>query len=333
MKIGELIMELGFHADTMKLNDFVRSVGELNMSSIIAGGSLAGLVDGAKNLLEGTAGLARDMRMFGTETGLSSERMNSWSKAAEQIGLKGDVVESSLRRIRDVQSNLNTNGQVDPMFMRAIAILDMHGAGITGPLENAFTQVKKAQSVFKDLTVDQQMAVSKQMFGNIQMMDFLSEGKDFWDKIDKHATISQQDIQTMKELNAEWAQFSQNLVIAGNKFATEVAPAVKEIIAELNSFVNSDFVKWAGGFIGRTGERLAIAHTYAQANDMNAQAFMQKYSPSNVGMEARAGFDKFMQSITFNIHGADPKEVASHVKQSIKEIMAEHFYQEPLRQH
>ena len=55
MKIGELFMELGFKADTMKLNEFVKSIGELNMSSVMAGAEVAALADMTKKLLEGTA--------------------------------------------------------------------------------------------------------------------------------------------------------------------------------------------------------------------------------------------------------------------------------------
>ena len=92
MKIGELFVQLGFEADTMKLKDFVRSIGDLNMSSIMATGAWGEFANITKTLLEGTAGLAQEMRFFSTETGLSAQKMQSWSQLARQLGIEGDVV-------------------------------------------------------------------------------------------------------------------------------------------------------------------------------------------------------------------------------------------------
>ena len=55
MKIGELFVELGFHADTMKLKEFTSALGELSMSSVMSVLGLGTLYESVKKIM----GIAR----------------------------------------------------------------------------------------------------------------------------------------------------------------------------------------------------------------------------------------------------------------------------------
>ncbi len=51
MTIGELVFELGFKADTVKINDFIGMVGKLNLSSVLASFGVKELYDGLNKIM------------------------------------------------------------------------------------------------------------------------------------------------------------------------------------------------------------------------------------------------------------------------------------------
>ena len=338
MDAGELIFKLGFKADSMKLKDFVRDIGELNMSSILAGGSIAGLFEGIKTILEGTAGLARDMRLFGTETGLSEQRMESWTLAAEQVGLKGEIVAQGLRHIRAIQSNL-AHGEMDPGYQKALFILSNYAGLSLDPFENAYSQLKKIQTVWTKLNQDQKQFVISGMGLGEQWIDMFSEGKDFWKEIDNHKMIDAEQIQQFKSLQKEWTALIQEINKASIDFAINVAPTITEFLTGINALMNSEFMKAFSKAIGNSAKDAEKRRVWAGEHLAPVNAFFDKLSSWNRSFEERHNMDYnrmgmiMNPSVTFHIQGNNPQEIMTHVHAGLKEWLSEAHYQTALNYH
>ena len=96
MKIGELIYNLVFESDTTKLNDFIKAVGTLDMSSIMGALGVGQLYEVTKKLLNSATATAMGLKTFESVTGLSALKMKSWSDVAEQAGVNAGAFESSI---------------------------------------------------------------------------------------------------------------------------------------------------------------------------------------------------------------------------------------------
>lgn len=332
MKIGELFMELGFKADTMKLNEFVKSIGELNMSSVLAGSGVAALADMTKKLLEGTGELARDMRFFGTETGMSAQKMQSWSNLAKQLGMDGDQVASTLKHLQTAVTQTKL-GNVDQGLMQAYSLLNTYGKAGIDLNQDYFTQIEKMRTGFQNINPDMRRTVANMAGMNDQMINFLLMSDQDWAKRNSQPVMDDAQIQKMKEMNMEWAKLSQELAIIGNKFATDISPVIIEttraLVEMLVEIKNSSFgrlISTVGEGIGKIGELGGIGYTYAKAIDANlyAEALARQYGVP----QAADVKDGRANNINIQIHGnsADPNAIADQLVKTLqKELNDTHY--------
>jgi len=331
MKIGELFVQLGFEADTMKLKDFVRSIGDLNMSSIIATGAWGEFANITKSLLEGTAGLAQEMRFFAQETGLSAQRMQSWSQLARQLGLDGDAVAQTLKHLQTSIQQTKL-GNVDQGLMQAYSLLNIYGKANVDISQDEFTQLENIRKGLLNINPEMRRSVTQLAQFTDQMLNFLTMQEKDWATRDKQPVIRPSDIERMKEMNMEWVKLTQQMTILGNQFAIEISPviisttqALVDLLKEIRSFVNQDLFKKVMGGLETVGNVGLI--------------------PGRIGMGLLTGNQKYFQDImnwgktptavtnnnnvNFNIQGDNPREIADQVNKSIKEIMSDTHYQMP----
>lgn len=147
LKLGELIFELGFHVDTMKLKDFGKAVSELNMTGILAAGSFGAMYEGAKSLIDLAEGAGNTLNKFSRETGQSTDELQKWSKLAQEMGVDAGTVAGAIGDMQTNLFNLRMTGQganfwnmlhVSPDFNNMFANLEklypiMHKLGLTEP--------------------------------------------------------------------------------------------------------------------------------------------------------------------------------------------------------
>lgn len=143
MKIGELFVELGFKADTIKLNEFAQLLGRLNLSSVLASVGVKELYDGLRDIMTLADHTAVGMNLFGKETGLSAQKMTQWSRYAEEMGVSGEAVTSALTGLQKKAAGLKSG--LDSSLLTPLYILNQAGAGITNAdLDNPFVFLEKA---------------------------------------------------------------------------------------------------------------------------------------------------------------------------------------------
>jgi hypothetical protein len=331
MKIGELFIQLGFEADTMKLKDFVRSIGDLNMSSIIATGAWGEFASITKSLLEGTAGLAQEMRFFTETTGLSAQRMQSWSQLARQLGLDGNIVAQTLKHLQTSIQQTKL-GNVDQGLMQAYSLLNIYGKAGIDISQEYFTQLENIRKGLLNLNPEMYITLTQLGGLNEQMISFLTMQEKDWALRDKQPVIRPADIERMKEMNMEWVKLTQEMTILGNQFAIEIAPviisttkALVDLLKELKSFVNQDLFKKIMGGLNTVGQIGMIPGRLEMGLITGNPKYFQDIM--NWGKTPAAVTNN--NNVNFNIQGDNPREIADQVNKSIKEILSDTHYQMP----
>jgi hypothetical protein len=115
MKIGEFFVQLGINADTLKLKDFVNSLGELPLAAAGAIAGLAGISLSLGDMIENTLGTAVGLKKFNDQTGLSVDELQKWQAAAERMNVSSGTMQASLeglyKNITQIKLGMGGNAQ------------------------------------------------------------------------------------------------------------------------------------------------------------------------------------------------------------------------------
>jgi hypothetical protein len=97
MKISELLVEIGFVSDKTKLDDFVGSLGKLNMTSIAAAlgfGTLAAvLTETAKQSMEA----AHNVKTLSEVTGVDASKLDKYTTVLGKVGIGAKEAHAALK--------------------------------------------------------------------------------------------------------------------------------------------------------------------------------------------------------------------------------------------
>lgn len=104
MTAGELLVKLGFEVDTIKLNEFIKDLGELNLSSVIAAAGLKGMVDGLTDIMKTADAVSSSLNKLSGITGVQQQTFQQWDNAAQQFNMSAGETNSILS---DIQKNIN----------------------------------------------------------------------------------------------------------------------------------------------------------------------------------------------------------------------------------
>lgn len=116
MKIGELFYEVAFKADQMKLNDFIKSIGQINMKSLLSVGGLGVLINQARKIVDEVSDASISLNKFGRETGLSREEVQKWGKAAEIMGVSAETVAGDMRNLQRIFFRIMEEGDTSGVW-------------------------------------------------------------------------------------------------------------------------------------------------------------------------------------------------------------------------
>ena len=235
MTIGELFIELGFHADTMKLKDFMHAVGELNMSSIATALGLGTLYEATNKIMNIAGDASENLRQFGDITGLDQQKMERFGKAAEQMGVQFKTSQGFINGLQDELVRLKA-GQGNVGFWQTL--------GIENPAsKDAFQIADEISKKLSNPNMDQgwkKLILSLKGF-NPELLLALQHNKQFLEIQSKIDVESKYERDTLNDLRRAWVEVGQEWGHALLKLAVAIAPALRSLAEFLTSMYN--FIK------------------------------------------------------------------------------------------
>lgn len=218
MKIGELFMELGFHADTMKLKDFGRAVADLNMTSILSAGSFGVLYEGAKKIIDMADDLGEGILKFGRETGQSTQEIQKWSTMAKEMGVSADVVATSVSGLEDRIFRMRITGEGSNIW--AMLGLDPRKTN------DMFSVLTMLREKLKNLSTEQQRFFLEQLGLSTEMLNIFKLTDEQWKDIPRQQALSNQELDKIQQYNTAIAKTSRDFQIIWADIAVTMLPAI-----------------------------------------------------------------------------------------------------------
>ena len=252
-----LFFNLNFGADNAKLKDFVKSIGDLNAKSVLAGFGMAGLYEVTSKILDQADKNALSLNNFAGMTGQSTQQMQKFDTAAQEAGISAGVVASSIDRLTLSAAQMLKTGA---------------GSNWWNIIGVDYTQINKAKLLFDVLTRVKSMykdvGTQRWMLKNLGIDDslvLLDVNKGFAD-FQKNISNTNEELAQMKEYHSAMVQLGQewNIIMTttGANLSTVVLPALraladymKEIAPYAQNKTLKDYINLPGDFVVSQVER------------------------------------------------------------------------------
>jgi uncharacterized protein YukE len=243
MTVSELWVELGFKADTAKLNDFIRGMGELNMTSVIAALGVTGLALAMTDLISKSMDYAEGLVRFQSETGQTTEYMERLDKMVHRLGgSTGDAKKSLVglgKALYDIQmGNAGQNTQQSFALLRMPNNLSPEEASKF--IRARFGDAKYWQELAKEYghigaegeswTANLKNQILAGLGMTATMKLYYEASKDADDEMQNIAVTSQDVKRSLHEMSEAWAKAGESMQHFGIVISSKVLPIIKMLI-------------------------------------------------------------------------------------------------------
>ena len=334
MKLGELFFDLGFHADTMKLKDFGKAIGDLNMTSILAVGNFGALYEGAKHLIDIAHDMGEGVNKFSMETGVSKDSLQRWQGVATDAGVSIDSVNQSLSIIRKTMDDIAHGQAPDARFnwIRGM-ILDMqHAKDASEPF---MLMLKDLQSGSPDRA---RFLVNQLQFPP-ELLEIMKQIPDIQKNWNSQIILSDTELDDIQNNTKLMQTFTRDLNLLWAQLAKPILPEVNSALETINKTLremqlspdmqallhfSAQVAKGIGGTLGLSWHGWEKIGQYSSALakltiPANSIAFSPTVGPLVTAqmlgsMQDRANSQNITQHNTIKIDGSlDPQAVAKAV--------------------
>jgi hypothetical protein len=222
MTIGELFIELGFKADTMKLKDFMHSVAELNMSSIAAALGLGTLYESTSKIMSIADQAAMSVFGFTQVTGISGKEVQQFSAITEQLGVSSQEAQSSLKGLQSAMMNVRLNrGNAEPFLLAGIDITEKDIFKTIKQLQDFIKQSSAPDSIKRMIIAE--MGLSEGMF------TVLKNTEDITQAIEEQRYAYEKQIETMVRFHKVNADLGNTLKLVWTDIASLIEPVIESL--------------------------------------------------------------------------------------------------------
>lgn len=123
MNLGEFVVKLGFSADTLKLKDFTKAIGDIPVEVASSIAALAGFEYELMKLTEQAIETAVGFQLFTNETGLSWKELQKWQIVAQQANVSAESMTSSVEALEHQMAEIRLGrGNIAPFQMLGIGV-------------------------------------------------------------------------------------------------------------------------------------------------------------------------------------------------------------------
>ena len=305
-KVAEIFAECGFKFERTTLGDFINSVRDLDMTVVASAIGVGGLYKALQEITVNAVQSATAIKLFGIETGLSAQEIQTWSNFAERVGVSSQDMLGAIKHLQEM----------------------------TGPGRDVKDTLKEMNQAVQGL--DPVMArLRLQGFGLASLMPLLYRGTaDFNEELKKNYGISEQETDTLYQLGVSYRSLFRDIQTGFAKFASEYAPTLNEILENIHGIAeNKSFQNMWGTTLETVN---AILFGWKQIFELTDAIRKDWGTGSGLDMKnggqgfAAAGFmGTFMpatqpvsNNIAITIHGAEggPVAIGEAIAQELKKI-------------
>lgn len=240
MKLGELLFEVLFKAETFKLNDFIKGIGELNMKTLLGAGNLKLFWEMGEKAVGIADELALGLNKFSRETGMSTKELQQFTHAAEEMGMSPESVEQSVRRLQQSVFMLKKTGEGSNIW--AMLGIDPTKAG------SMFELLGQMREKFKGLSIETQQWFANSLLGSTEMLNLFSLSDEEFKKIGHHQYLSNKQLEKMTEFHKSIASLGHTAKLVWADIGVMLSPVVSKIsdIAASMEKATRESQKWKG---------------------------------------------------------------------------------------
>jgi hypothetical protein len=231
MKIGELLVQLGFKSDDAKLKDFVKAIGELNLKSVASVLGVGALYDGIRRVMNVADETAMGMHHFSSETGMSAQKMQQWTNFANQMGVSADTVIGSVKSLQDNVSRMRLTGEGSQGWM--LLGIDPNTA------KDSFDLLSKVREAVKGLSPEYQRLAMQQIGLSDSMLSMMKVSDDLWNSSGKLITNSDQQTESLMRNHAAWERLKGEWRVLLTDLGAAMAPLFEKIAGAIDWVVRA----------------------------------------------------------------------------------------------
>ncbi len=175
MNIGEFFVTLGFNADTLKVKDFAKTIGNLPLDIAAGITALAGIELELTKVAAEAMNAAVGFQMFSSQTGLSWQELQRWQIVAQQANVSAEAVASSVTALERQMAEIRLGrGNISPFQILGI-----------GVNQNAFAVLDQLRERIKGLSPAMATNLVSQMGINPDMMHVLQMSNEEFARLSK----------------------------------------------------------------------------------------------------------------------------------------------------
>lgn len=234
MKLGELLFEVGFKADTMKLKEFGRAVADLNMSSILSAGSFWALYEAAKSVINVAQDLGEGVNKFTMETGKSGDALQRWVKVGHQAGVTGDVIETTIRGIAESMAEIQMGKPpADANFWARIGLAPDLLSG-----KDPSVVFKDMLERLKSLGTTQSMALLQNYGKSVQLLDVIKQFPDLQKAYNDQIVLTPKELALINKNMIELNKASDRLQVVWAELGVTLLPAFDKMLIDFTALID-----------------------------------------------------------------------------------------------
>ena len=241
--ISELKVALKFIVEDKKLKDFIKSIGDLNMSTVLSALGLTGIAAAAEKVSEMADKAAMGVYNFGVQTGMAIEPMQQFSTFAEEMGAGKADVEAYTRSLQNLRIAYR-QGNPGATYAVLRANLDPN------QLDNLQYVNEKLHKFYKNEAIPNidRLTVAQNLHGE-SLLGAYKASEDLWRSQYKLDVIHTKEAETIQKQHAAQALLNHEWDIAAVRLQVLIAPIMVKflnlLIDILRYIADHKWAQWA----------------------------------------------------------------------------------------
>ncbi|MFA5385868.1 MAG: hypothetical protein WC364_14640 [Eubacteriales bacterium] len=307
MKVGDLLINLGFDVDKNKFDDFVGSVGKLNLVSIAAMLGFGGLAAAMEKFTSNSIEASESIKELSAWTGMPEEEIDRFTRAMGRVGVKANEAQGILKTIFEMRRKAMLPGGEAEAGAFAMLGVDYRKDEIS-IIEKIQEELKSAKSAEAKATLASYFGMAPSGIVGLQRLD--TAGKAMAETPALNPGVTNTD--TKAGLN-----ISKATTDLGTFFHNWWSFNVNSLIA--------DPKKWKDSQLSSYGMM------FSEAGDFWKNKFSNFNPDPNLHLEQRRirGGGMYDVKVNINVETKDSRDIEKHVKKALLEAISDADRQTP----